>query len=365
MALQYNFRAGASTTPCTANPCVSKDGCPAGVTPDFTLRRHDTMPDFKIRVEECDGEPMNVQGLLVEVSMWAKAKLKKAITTDDTYFALADCIGFDQVMMGDIIVMDRVRLPEFMLVTGFDEENKFIQVERGYRSTTPSNWKKGACMRIFRIMNAPGQTELVFEDVVDSAGVTTQDVLTEAYLVYNWSAEDTCTPGCFWMEFKLIKMSDLVLFLPGGYWTGDVYQDDAGVFWTGSASSDAQVQLSYDAVNDVYLLSDKAWPGEFHLYSATYYTGTEHGDGSVPLNRTDVPSDSTVAYDSGIESETSLTMLAASVTPSFTPESYSDPDAWPHYFGCLLGEGIEWERRFPICGEGFLVKIVDSPTADI
>jgi hypothetical protein len=142
------------------------------------------------------------------------------------------------------------------------------------------------------------------------------------------------------------------------------YQDDAGFFWTGSAFSDAQVQLSYDAVNDLYLLSDKAWPGEFHLYSGSYYTGTEHGDGSVPLNRTDVPSATTVAYDSGGGS-TSLMMLAASVTPSFTSETYADPDLWPQYFGCMMGEGVEWERRFPVCIEGFLVKIANSPTADV
>jgi hypothetical protein len=126
-------------------------------------------PTSKIRVEDCDGEPMDIQGLLVEVNMWAKAKLKTAITTDRHLF----CSGGRHRLRSSHDGRHHCNgsgsnLPEFMLVTGFDEENKFIQVERGYRNTTTSNWKKGACMRIFRIMNAPGQTELVFEDIVNS-----------------------------------------------------------------------------------------------------------------------------------------------------------------------------------------------------
>jgi hypothetical protein len=32
--------------------------------------------------------------------------------------------------------------------------------------------------------------------------------------------------------------------------------------------------------------------------------------------------------------------------------------------GCDLGSGVEWVRRFPLDAEGFLIKIVDSPTAE-
>ena len=128
------------------NVCLSKDNCPSGVCPDFTIRRHDTKPPFKIFVEDCDG-PMDFRGLVIEANMWAIGKLKTEIDEDDDYFRLADDIGFEQVMMGDIIVMDRVRMPERMLVTGFDETNNLIRVQRGYHGTTPAVWKKGTKMR--------------------------------------------------------------------------------------------------------------------------------------------------------------------------------------------------------------------------
>ncbi len=361
MAINFNLRS--TSQGCQPNSCPSQDGCP-DICPDFIIRRHDTKPAFKISVEDCDG-PLNVQGLVVEINMWAKGKLKSAITTTDTYFALADGIGFYQIMIGDIIVMDRVRAPEYMLVTAFDEDNKFIQVERGYRSTTISNWKKGTPLRIFRIMNAPGETEIVIEDISSPDGTIEKNVLTEAYLQYEWRPEDTCLPGCYWLEFKILKMKELVLFLPGGNWTGSTYQDDADTFFTGEGITDSTVSLSYDSVNDLYLIPTSPWTGEFHLYSGEYYTGSTHDEGSVYLNKNDIPSDSTVEYNSNIsvtESEMMFSMLTASVTPSFTPDQTYDP---PTYFGCLLGEGIEWERRFPLQAEGFLIKITESPSAEI
>lgn len=333
---------------CQSNGCLDKFGCPPNVCPDFTIRRHDTKPPFKITVEDCDG-PLDLQGLVVEVSMWAKAKLKAAITPDDEYFQLADNIGFEQVMIGDIILMDRVRSPEYMLVTGFDEENYFIQVERGYRSTTPGNWKKGAAMKIFRVLDAVAQTEIVLEDERNVDGTTTKDVLQESLLVYEWLTTDTCLPGCYWLEFKLIKMLGLTLFLPGGNWVGPINEVD-GVFYTGTDNTSSSVRLSYDSVNDRYLIPADAWTGESHVYSGSYYTGTDHDDGSVLMNRNDIPSDSDTAYSN-------VTMLA--VTPSFTDEVLTPED-----FGCILGDGVEWVRRFPVEGEGFLIKITDSPTRE-
>lgn len=360
MAVKFNFQNGSCSS---QEACVSEFGCPSDVCPDFVIRRHDTKPSFRVSVEECDG-PLNLQGLVVEVSMWAKGRLKTAITTDSTYFGLADGIGFNQVMIGDIVVMDRVRGPEYMLITGFDEDNKLIQVERGYRSTTVSNWKKGTSLRIFRIMNAPGQTEIVLEDIQNIDGTVETEVLTEAYLVYDWIPEDTCLPGCYWLEFKVLKMKDLVLFLPGGHWTGPTFQDDEGNFFTGSEDTDGQVKLSYDSVNDRYLIPTNRWTGEFHLHSGTYFTGSEHTDGSLYLNRTDVPSDADVEFTdiASDESFTMLSMQSVSIIPSFTPSDIVDD--WRAHFGCMLGEGVEWERKFPLHAEGFLIKIVNSPSRE-
>lgn len=334
---------------CGGNTCPDKFGCPPDRCPDFLIRRHDTKPALKVSVADCDG-PLDLNGLILEVNMWAKGKLKKSITEEDTYFSLANDIGFQQVMVGDIIVMDRVRLPEYMLVTGFDEINKLIQVQRGYQSSPISKWCKGDTLRIFRIMNAPAQTEMVFKDKTEVDG-TTSTVLESSYFIYEWSPEDTCLPGCYWLEFKLIKMLGLTLFVQSGNWTGPVNIDANGFPYTGTIFTDSSVQLSYDSVNDVYILNSIAWAGEYNLYSENYFTGSSYDDGSVQLGRkgeTIIETDSFSYWGNNI-----------SVIPSFT-----DPGLTPLDFHCTLGEGVEWMRRFPLDSEGFLIKISDSWTPE-
>lgn len=250
--------------------CPTKDGCPKGVCPDFVIKRHDTKPPIKIAVDTCEGAlDISDENLAVEASLWAKAKLKKGITNSDTYFGLADNIGFEQAMVGDIIVMKRARRPEHMLVTAFDEENKLIQVQRGYNGTPATSWKKGTSLRIFRMMNSPGEIEIVADDILQVDGSTAEDEIVDSFLVYEWKPNDTCLPGCYWLEFKLLMLTP---------------------------SSEVSMLLS----NQV------------------------------------------------------------SVTPSFTPSTLSAGD-----FGCRLSEGVEWMRRFPSDSEGFLVKITDSPTAEL
>lgn len=196
----------------SGNNCVDAFGCKGPV--DFWIKRHDTKPVFKVRVTECDGTPMDLTGLILEASMWLKAKLKKTLETTDEYFALADNIGFEQCKVGDIIVMDRVRAPEQMLITGFDENLKLIQVQRGYNGSPISTFKKGTSLRIFRILNAIAVTEMEKQDIPQVDGTTKTDVLTESRLVYEWLAPDTCLPGCFYFEFKLLKMSDDSMMTP-------------------------------------------------------------------------------------------------------------------------------------------------------
>lgn len=350
MALNFNLKSGGCNSTCT-----SKDGCPQGVCPDFIIKRHDTRPAFKVSVEDCNG-PMDFRGLVVEVNMWALAKLKTAIEEDDEYFRLADDIGFEQVMVGDIIIMDQVRNPEKMLVTGFDEHNKLIQVTRGYHGTAPAYWKKGHKMRIFRILSGPASAEMLYEDVQNIDGTVDEDVLQETSLVYEWQPEDTCLPGCYWLEFKVLKMIEPTWYLPGGYWTGEVHQDENGYYYTGTSADDASSLLSYDQVADKYMLLSTEWTGEVHLHTDdNYYTGEAHSDGSVLLNRTGIPSDDDIAYnDSGVAN-----FHTDSIIPSFTADGLTASD-----FGCGLGDGVEWVRRFPIDGEGFLIKVGFSPTTE-
>lgn len=351
MGITFNTKSGGCSS--SQSTCLDKMGCPPNVCPDFVIRRHDTKPSFKVAVEDCDG-PLDLQGLVVEVNMWALAKLKTALAVDDTYFRLADDIGFEQVMMGDIIIMERARNPEYMLVTGFDETNNLIRVERAYHGTTASNWKKGTLMRIFRVMGSLAESELSFQDVQDVDGTITKNVLQTSYLIYDWKAEDVCLAGCYWLEFKVLKMIDVVWFLPGGYWSGDVFTHDDGYFYTGLAFTDSSVRLSYDQIQDKYFIPDTQWNGEFHIHTdAGYYTGSFHDEGSVVLSKTGIPSDDNTSYnENGV--------VALSVIPSFTDISLTPAD-----YGCTLGEGVEWVRRFPIEGEGFLIKITDSFTTEI
>jgi hypothetical protein len=244
--------------------CSNRNGCQTGVCADFVIKRHDTQPSLRIAVADCDGVlDLSNTNLVLEANMWCKAKLKTKILPQDTYFRLADDIGFEQVLAGDIIIMDRIRQPEHMLVTGFDETNRLIQVQRAYHGSMADTWARGNGMRIFRMLNAPAKIEMIYDDILDPVtGETQKDQLVETYLKYDWLANDTCVPGCFLLEFKLLKMTE---------------------------------QVAAAAVDPVI--------------------------------------------------------------PSFTP---SNAD-----FDCSSGLGVEWVRRFPVNGEGFVVQIVDSPTAEL
>jgi len=191
----------------SSSNCVNSLNCQDGVCADFLIKRHDTRPEFKVKVEDCDG-PLDLtdENLVLEASMWATARFKSAVAADDTYFRLADDIGFEQIMVNDIIVVDQVRLPEQMLVIGFDETNKLVRVQRAYHGTTASAYKKGTYIRIFRVLNAAAEIESVYEDILNVDGTTSENQLTETYLVYNWEANDTCLPGCYNFEFKLLQM---------------------------------------------------------------------------------------------------------------------------------------------------------------
>jgi hypothetical protein len=245
----------------STNACPDKFGCPVGVCPDFEIKRHDTQPPFAIQVEDCNG-PLDLTNCIAEASMWAKARLKKPLAATDTYFALCDNVGFEQSLVGDIIVMDRVRAPEQMLVIGHDETNKLINVQRGYNGSAISNYPRGSCMRIFRVLNSVAETSMTYEDIMALDGTTT-NTLIESKIFYNWQANDTCLPGCYWLEFKLLKMVTAEMWF----------------------------------------------------------------------------------------------MAANPIVPTFTSVT-------PAEEGCALGSGVEWARRFPISGDGFLIKITDSPTSE-
>lgn len=356
MALNYNLKSGS----CNSSNCGKDEyGCPQGICPDFIIKRHDTKPFFKVSIEDCNG-PVDFRGLVIEANMWALAKLKDNLEENEEYFRLADNIGFNQVMVGDIIVVDHVRLPEHMLVIAFDEHNKFIKVQRGYHGTTAGVYKKGTKIRIFRILNGQAMSEIEYTDIQQVDGTVEKDTISSSSLIYEWQPEDTCLPGCYWMEFKVLKMIEMVLYLPKGNWVGETHQGVDGFFYTGTSNTNSSVKLSYDQINQKYLIDWSVWSTDYHLHTDNnYYTGSTHNDGSVLLNKTGTSADLNNNYNEsgvvGFHNASNISLIPSFSDDSLTPEDYK----------CILGEGVEWVRRFPLDGEGFLIKITHSPTTEL
>jgi len=186
--------------------CNDSGSCPA--PPDFCIKRHDTRPSFRISMSDCDGPvDLTEDGIVLEASMWFVAKLKSAITTSSTEIRFADDVGFDSVKVGDVISTSKARSPEKMLVTAIDEASKTVDVTRGHAGTSPQDWAKGTGLNVFRFADAPAAVESVVETVESVEGSTSEE-LTDTLLVFEWSGDQTSMPGCYWFEFKIIKLSD-------------------------------------------------------------------------------------------------------------------------------------------------------------
>ena len=172
---------------------------------DFIIKRHDNVPEFKVEIEDC-GDPIDLTNLVAEASMWSESKLKATITDSQLTIQLADNVGYDQILVGSIIQAGLGRNFERMVVTGFDETTKTIQISRGQFGTTAFEWKKGTNLRLIRFLSSPAITEMVYENITQIDGTVKENVLTHSYLIYQWKPEDTCLAGCFYFEFKLLKM---------------------------------------------------------------------------------------------------------------------------------------------------------------
>jgi hypothetical protein len=188
------------------NCCPDCYGCTPYICADFKIKRYDTKPAFRISVTEND-EPIDLTGLVIEANMWANAKLKLPIGPTDTALAFAQNVGFCQILVGDVLIMEQVRSPEQMIITGFDEANSLVLVQRGVNGTTPQSWKKGSPIKIFRIMSGAALSEMIYDDSILPDGTPVCHVLNQSDLVYEWNMNDTCAPGCFSFEFKVLKMA--------------------------------------------------------------------------------------------------------------------------------------------------------------
>lgn len=172
---------------------------------DFTIKRHDTRPPFKVDVTDCD-QPINLTNLVIEASMWLNTKLKSNITTDTLTIQFADNIGFEQINLYTIIQVGTGRAFERMLVDSIDEESKTVTVFRAQMDTEAYNWKKGTAVRLLRFLNNQAFGEMEFQDVEQLDGNVLENQLIRSTLVYEWAPDDTCLAGKYFLEFKILEI---------------------------------------------------------------------------------------------------------------------------------------------------------------
>lgn len=198
-----NFELGVGCSQGTPN-CQNNSGCDS--TPDFCIKRGDTRPSLKVSVEDCDGVvDLTDENLVLEASMWFNCKLRSTISASATTIAFADNVGFGQVSVGDVVLADRPRSPEQMLVSSIDETARTIQVQRGHNSTVASEWPKGSVLRVFRFVDLPASIESVFEEVSSLDGSSSEQ-LVDTFMVLDWSPPHTSLPGCYFVEFRLTML---------------------------------------------------------------------------------------------------------------------------------------------------------------
>ena len=298
-----------------------------------------------------------------------------------------------------------------MLVIGFDEANSLVEVQRGYHGTTPQVWKKGTRVRIIKFMGASAQTEMIYQDVIQVDG-TTKNELTASFLVYEWGPTDTCLAGCYFMEFKLLKMIDVTPPAPlppstvdddddafalvgdpepyriGGPYLGGTVYGPFGPYVRPGQSVDLAVNGFHGTNMPPVSPKDHTETRDEEVLEGEYKhrTDTDHdaddplvdsprinNEGNspnaplypMPLN---VNEGANPQYNNpaGVQSNmmAGFQPMAMCDTPSITP-SFTSPTLTPADFGCGLGVGVEWVRRFPVDAEGFFIQITESPTAEL
>jgi hypothetical protein len=185
------------------------DGTP-NLCPDFTIKRHDTRPVFKVDITDCD-EPVDLTGLVIEASMWLNTKLKTNIDTSITAIQFADNIGFEQINENTIIQIGDNRKFERMLVDYIDEDTKTVHVFRGQLDTNSYSFTKGSKVKLLRFLNAPAQAELEYQDIENLDGTVSKNTLVRSTLIYEWQPDDTCFWGKYFLEFKIMEVQPITI----------------------------------------------------------------------------------------------------------------------------------------------------------
>ena len=377
----YNLTSNCDCPDSGCSPCAGI-GCPI-----FNIKKNDNKPFFKIKVEDCNGYPIDLKNQIVEASMWFNSRLLKSITKDQNFIQLADQIGFNQLLPGNIIQLSTGRNFERMTVTGFDEVLRLVYVDRGTNQTLASAWPKGTALRCFKFLNNPAIGEMIFSDTLPSSGepgmvaydlgrganitpvygvpvIGVGPFLIQSYLVYEWKPADTCLAGCFYFEFKILTPVTTTTTPPPDYGAG-FYCVDMGLGYTCLYCPSRE----YIIQNGWTYIQGPEKSCEALNFCRQYPNPRTSGlNWLLELSPDSLPfvGDSELGYDpfiAGIpngQAPFAGEWVFSDASLGVQPNTASNIVAQQ----CSLPFGVEFLRKYPLTGEGFVIQIWNSPTSE-
>jgi hypothetical protein len=371
---------------CCINPNTTRYNCygqPVNC-PQFTIKQHDTRPSFKVEVTDCNA-PIDLANLVIEASMWSNAKLKCNLTPDTTVIQFADNVGFQQLNYDTIIQVGDGRLFERMLIDQINDVESTITVFRGQMGTIAVPWKRGTQVKILRFLNNPAVGELVYGNIDQPDGTIINDALVASLLIYDWKPADTCMAGLYFLEFKIMKMTDVPMPCSGYIETvmappaGNInlpplngmptFMPPAGgaaLPWT---SGNAGQALDY-SINVPFVIPQVSCNNcitEEEYIKQTVHVRDEFVDNlpnpAEPINA--APQMSMTGSDNYVVPYAPVAAVTASgcCGGGCWPPPWTPPVSHINYH-CGMGQNVEWVRRFPTNQPGFLIEIFPSPTAE-
>jgi hypothetical protein len=365
-------------------PCLGI-GCPV-----LNIKKNDNKPDLKIKVEDCNGYPIDLKNQIVEASMWFDSRLLKSVTKDQNFIILASIKAFNQLLVGDIIQISTGRNFERMTVTGFEEVRRLVYVDRGTNSTLPSAWPKATPVKCFRFLNAPAIGEMIYSDtlleVSGEPGMVAYDLgrnsmenrtpvyglptpvgpyLVGSYLVYEWKFRDTCLAGCYFLEFKVLTPTTTTTTKPPDYGAGYY------CIWDGAAGGYTCMYcpgVDYIKANGWSYIQGPA-KSCIDLNLCRQYPNPHVLEWTIDIDPNSIPfiGASKLAYDPFVAG-------IPTGDAAFAPEGewvFSDSLLVPGAptasnivaEQCGAPYGIADVKKYPLCG-AFIIQICDSPTSE-
>ena len=156
---------------------------------DHIIKRGDTVPAFIVPLSASDKEDLEELALPlgVRVYLWFQSRLSAAISSIDSSISLLDNVGFDCVVVGDLVLFldGSGGVNELARVTAIDVDNHTLTLSRGIDGGVRDH-EAQIPLNIFRIYRGVGEINL-----------------REGTLTYYWTTSGTQTAGEYYFEFEV------------------------------------------------------------------------------------------------------------------------------------------------------------------